>query len=1189
MTDQMRSLSIRQVMDSSGYVAGAREFVAANKEMSNSSAVIGAVITQTQVKISNAADPVSRLTRAYDQTTASQLKFQAELTTLNRQLETNKISAEAASRIYAGLVKVLGMSADGADITAQGFARMGAVISTTNKEMLEFGQVSRAIALASAEMEQMTQRGAALRAQLDPIGTSQARLNTELAEYNALLKAGQLNLEQFGSLENQARVRHEQFAASLNKTPGAANDNSGGFRRQNLGYQAFDVGQGLTSGMPIGLILAQQGPQIAQLYASAGGAKALAEDAKAVMSGVATAARAAFAFIGPIGLAFAAASLAAGAFYLFTRESTKTTDEVLKEHATNIKALGDAYGIAEEKAKSYSDADRAVAEAAARRSNLEVVEKQRQAIQDLSDQFGQIGVGGKGGAPTFQMKGGYREFQDAFNQLRKDGEAQKFIDDVKRIGEETGFQKQADRILEATRSLKDLSTEADKAGRIMSAINGASQRGFVASDQQARKDFEDGLTAAYLRQQAVLDKLRDTKAAFDAQVLSVNAKSPQEKAAAARAGAAATVDPSENADVRAQRIELAGKQALVAAEHDLTQAKEERVRASQSSLEAAQNELSLIGKTVAEQNRFRAEYEATAQIKEAAARAGVKANDDEIAAARAKAAQFAQINQQVAASKLLQGQQDEIQQLQLEAQLIGATAQQRARSTAALQAEQQMRQQGIDILSREGQQYKANAITMAEARLEIERQNAAYQSLQQAEGSAIDAMVTGTGTLKERLKSAADAALQWFEQIAVANPLKNMLTGTNLPTLGDLFSGKPLVGAGATNTASMTVTAGTVMVNGGVSGLPGFPTSGIPGSTTTLGGFLGLGSPANQNGVRPDAIAGTLFNSPLTSAASTTSLTGVQGQVWNYWASKGLQPHQIAGIMGNMQAESAFNPGAVGDNGNALGLAQWNDRGPAMQAAVPDWRTNLNGQLDFMSKEFATTENGSWNKLMASTDVRSATAAVAGYERPRGYTAANPEGADNWSGRLNAANQNLTKFSSTAASASKDVSVLGDSTTKVASTLTDTLGSNGALSKAVVPQAAAPAANYFPPAPSGGGFNIGSLFSSFFSLFGFADGTDFSPGGMAWVGERGRELVHLPRGSAVTPNHKLNALGGGSQSVNMRHEYNITVGGNGDKELLERMHAAAEESIRVSMDAYDKNVLFKRISDYQQDPYARGS
>jgi len=45
---------------------------------------------------------------------------------------------------------------------------------------------------------------------------------------------------------------------------------------------------------------------------------------------------------------------------------------------------------------------------------------------------------------------------------------------------------------------------------------------------------------------------------------------------------------------------------------------------------------------------------------------------------------------------------------------------------------------------------------------------------------------------------------------------------------------------------------------------------------------------------------------------------------------------------------------------------------------------------------------------------------------------------------------------------------------------------------------------------------------------GFANGTSYAPGGMALVGERGPELVNLPRGSQVIPNHKLGRGGGGS-------------------------------------------------------------
>lgn len=41
---------------------------------------------------------------------------------------------------------------------------------------------------------------------------------------------------------------------------------------------------------------------------------------------------------------------------------------------------------------------------------------------------------------------------------------------------------------------------------------------------------------------------------------------------------------------------------------------------------------------------------------------------------------------------------------------------------------------------------------------------------------------------------------------------------------------------------------------------------------------------------------------------------------------------------------------------------------------------------------------------------------------------------------------------------------------------------------------------------------------------GFANGTGFAPGGMAWVGERGKELVNLPRGAQVIPHAESMAM-----------------------------------------------------------------
>ncbi|WP_144223471.1 hypothetical protein [Mesorhizobium amorphae] len=87
----------------------------------------------------------------------------------------------------------------------------------------------------------------------------------------------------------------------------AMNDNMAQFRRQNLTYQLFDVGQGATlaGGDPrmLGMVAMQQGPQIAQLYAGQGGVNAALRDAGTLAGGLVTK-------LWPVGIAAAAGGLA---------------------------------------------------------------------------------------------------------------------------------------------------------------------------------------------------------------------------------------------------------------------------------------------------------------------------------------------------------------------------------------------------------------------------------------------------------------------------------------------------------------------------------------------------------------------------------------------------------------------------------------------------------------------------------------------------------------------------------------------------------------------------------------------------------------------------------------------------------------------------------------------------------------
>lgn len=79
------------------------------------------------------------------------------------------------------------------------------------------------------------------------------------------------------------------------------------------------------------------------------------------------------------------------------------------------------------------------------------------------------------------------------------------------------------------------------------------------------------------------------------------------------------------------------------------------------------------------------------------------------------------------------------------------------------------------------------------------------------------------------------------------------------------------------------------------------------------------------------------------------------GQVKQYLQSKGLDKYQVAGIMANIQHESGFRPGAIGDNGTSGGLFQHHaDRFTAMVNASggpSQWSRNWQGQIDFALSE----------------------------------------------------------------------------------------------------------------------------------------------------------------------------------------------------------------------------------------------
>lgn len=98
-----------------------------------------------------------------------------------------------------------------------------------------------------------------------------------------------------------------------------ANDNAASFRRRNLTYQLFDVGQMAALGQNPAMLLMQQGPQIAQIYAGNGGVNAAFKDLGAILGGIATK-------IGPLA---ALAGIAAAGFFGLQQAIQDATGEAV--------------------------------------------------------------------------------------------------------------------------------------------------------------------------------------------------------------------------------------------------------------------------------------------------------------------------------------------------------------------------------------------------------------------------------------------------------------------------------------------------------------------------------------------------------------------------------------------------------------------------------------------------------------------------------------------------------------------------------------------------------------------------------------------------------------------------------------------------------------------------------------------
>ena len=108
-----------------------------------------------------------------------------------------------------------------------------------------------------------------LKAQLDPLGAAQDRLNDELKVYDDLARRGQISTQDLAQAQAQAKARFDDTAAAIGRQEkGLTKMAMAG--RLNLFRQAGDVFTTASMGMSPAMIAIQQGPQILEALSQSG-------------------------------------------------------------------------------------------------------------------------------------------------------------------------------------------------------------------------------------------------------------------------------------------------------------------------------------------------------------------------------------------------------------------------------------------------------------------------------------------------------------------------------------------------------------------------------------------------------------------------------------------------------------------------------------------------------------------------------------------------------------------------------------------------------------------------------------------------------------------------------------------------------------------------------------------------------
>jgi hypothetical protein len=607
----------------------------------------------------------------------------------------------------------------------------------------------------------------------------------------------------------QVQAQAAERAASATSRVMAANQNRGGATgySSNLAAQGFDVAA-TAAFMPWWTVALQQGPQVAQVF----------NDIRSQGQAIGPAVAGAFMqILNPVSLVTIGA-IGAGAalisYFNSESEGEKLTKR-LNEQNDQLRAAVRSWGEATPALKAYVDQlDRADKITQGRQAGEIVAGRELEGLSDNLDSISRKGV-------------------EAFRSLQGDPNNAVVIRDLR---EAWGTLR--DNLDNGTASMADLNNVQRQLG--------AAIEQYGTPQVQAFKDAFDEVTEAIYRGVQAAQQARTAYIAAIAggtNVQDIVAGSTfTDGGKTYRSSDFQPINPPT--PDRRPLIELEGLPGETKQNEQAGRSYRDVIKSAQDRIDQMRLEAQVSGQTgvAAQRLRFELELLQDAQDK------GRKVTPEQRAEIQKLGEAYEAAAQQAEMARYQQSQNDRVELLRTELGLVGQSEAARGRALALLQAERQIRQMGLGTASQEAAAIRANASALSEMEQALDRQTDAWDRFKSAGEDAIDTVFDGLSSgefkFKDIFRSLTTDLTKTFTEIAITNPLKNQLFGTNYGTLGDIFSGSSggglLSSIFGKGTGAMTVNAASVVVNGGVTGGLG----GLFGSSAndnTAGAFTGLG------------------------------------------------------------------------------------------------------------------------------------------------------------------------------------------------------------------------------------------------------------------------------------------------------------------------------------------------------------